>query len=101
MGAIGIWPLSCSCAGLLKAARLKESEITGRQMRVFKDAPARYWYVSGIVLIRNSSAAVQSEFSCHTALVPGSHRRTSNSHPNCWRSPIPNKAKLCWKASIS
>src|SRR5262249_48146852 len=50
MGAIGIWPLSCSCAGLLKAARLKESEITGRQMRVFKDAPARYWYVSGIVL---------------------------------------------------
>jgi hypothetical protein len=50
MGAIGIWPLSCSCVGLLKAARLKESEITGRQMRVFKDAPARYWYVSGIVL---------------------------------------------------
>jgi hypothetical protein len=50
MGAIGIWPLSSSCAGLLKAARLKESEITGRQMRVFKDAPARYWYVSGIVL---------------------------------------------------
>ena len=50
MGAIGIWPLSTSCAGLLKAARLKESEITGRQMRVFRDAPARYWYVSGIVL---------------------------------------------------
>jgi len=25
MGAIGIWPLSTSCAGLLKAARLKES----------------------------------------------------------------------------
>jgi hypothetical protein len=34
MGAIGIWPLSTSCAGLLKAARLKESEISGRQMRV-------------------------------------------------------------------
>ena len=50
MGAIGIWPLSGSCAGLLKAARLKESEITGRQMRLFKEAPARYWYVSGIVL---------------------------------------------------
>jgi hypothetical protein len=33
-----------------KAALLKESEITGRQMRVFRDAPARYWYVSGIVL---------------------------------------------------
>jgi hypothetical protein len=50
MGAIGIWPLSSSCAGLLKAARLKESEITGRQMRVFRDVAARYWYVSGIVL---------------------------------------------------
>jgi hypothetical protein len=50
MGAIGIWPLSTSCAGLLKAARLKESEITGRQMRMFRDAPAQYWYVSGIVL---------------------------------------------------
>ena len=50
MGAIGIWPLSSSCAGLLKAARLKESEITGRQMRVFRHAQARYWYVSGIVL---------------------------------------------------
>ena len=36
--------------GLLKTARLKESEITGRQMRVFRDAPAQYWYVSGIVL---------------------------------------------------
>ena len=43
-------PSSSSCAGLLKAARLKEFEITGRQMRVFKDTPARYWYVSGIVL---------------------------------------------------
>ena len=50
MGAIGIWPLSTSCASLLKAARLKESEITGRQMRVFREAPSRYWYVSGIVL---------------------------------------------------
>jgi len=50
MGAIGIWPLSAPCAGLLKAARLKEFEITGRQMRVFREAPARYWYVSGIVL---------------------------------------------------
>jgi hypothetical protein len=50
MGAIGIWPLSTSCAGLLKTARLKESEITGRQMRAFREAPARYWYVSGIVL---------------------------------------------------
>jgi len=50
MGAIGIWPLSARCAGLLKASRLKESEIRGPQMRAFRDAPARYWYVSGIVL---------------------------------------------------
>jgi hypothetical protein len=50
MGAIGIWPLSNSCAALLKAARLKESEISGRQMRALRDVPARYWYVSGIVL---------------------------------------------------
>jgi hypothetical protein len=34
----------------MKAARLKELEITDRQMRVFRDAPARYWYVSRIVL---------------------------------------------------
>jgi hypothetical protein len=38
------------CAGLLKAARPKESEISGRQMRVFREARPRYWYVSGIVL---------------------------------------------------
>jgi hypothetical protein len=50
MGAIGIWPLSARCAGLLAAARLKESEITGRQMRILSEAPARCWYVSGIVL---------------------------------------------------
>lgn len=50
MGAIGIWPLSTRCAGLLKASRLKESEIAGSQMRAFRDVPARYWYVSGIVL---------------------------------------------------
>jgi hypothetical protein len=32
MGAIGIWPLSARCAGFLKSARLKESQLTGRMM---------------------------------------------------------------------
>lgn len=50
MGAIGIWPLSARCATLLQTARLKESEISGRRMRAFNTAPARFWYVSGIVL---------------------------------------------------
>ena len=50
MGAIDTWALSSSFAGLMKAARLRELEITDRQMRVFREAPARYWYVSRIVL---------------------------------------------------
>jgi hypothetical protein len=50
---------------------------------------------------RNSSAAVQFGFSCHTALDPGFHRRTSCSHPNCWRPPIPKKVRLFWRDSIS
>ena len=50
MGALGIWPLSNHCADLLATARLKESEITGRHMRTFRDTPARHWYISGIVL---------------------------------------------------
>jgi hypothetical protein len=50
MGAIGIWPLSARCAGLLTTARLKESQLTGRTMHTFINAPARFWYFSGIVL---------------------------------------------------
>jgi hypothetical protein len=50
MGAIGIWPLSARCAGFLTTAQLKESEISGRRMRAFHDAPTRFWYISGIVL---------------------------------------------------
>ena len=50
MGAIGIWPLSARCAGLLTTARLKESELTGRRMRTFREAPTRFWCFSGIVL---------------------------------------------------
>ena len=50
MGAIGIWPLSARCAGLLTTGRLKESQLTGRNMRTFVHSPAHYWYISGIVL---------------------------------------------------
>jgi hypothetical protein len=50
MGAIGIWPLSVRCAGLLSTARLKESQLTGRTMRTFINTPAHFWYISGIVL---------------------------------------------------
>ena len=50
-GAIGIWPLSVSCADLLKSGRLKESDLTGRMMRPFTTRTARCWYVSGVVLL--------------------------------------------------
>jgi hypothetical protein len=50
MGAIGIWPLSNRCSRLLKSAQLKESQLIGRTMRSYLDSPARFWYVSGIVL---------------------------------------------------
>ena len=49
-GVIGIWPLSNRCARLLKSAQLKESQLIGRAMRGYIDGPARFWYVSGIVL---------------------------------------------------
>jgi hypothetical protein len=101
MGAIGIWPLSSSCAGLLKAARLKESEITGRRMRVFKERRRDIGMFQASFCDRNSLAAVQSEFSCRTGLDHGFHRRTSSSRPSCWRLPIPKKARLFWRASIS
>jgi hypothetical protein len=50
MGAIGIWPLAKRCARFLKSAQLKESQLIGRTMRSYLDSPARFWYVSGIVL---------------------------------------------------
>ena len=50
MGAIGIWPLSARSAELLTTARIKESQLTGRSMRTFINAPAHFWYISGIVL---------------------------------------------------
>jgi hypothetical protein len=50
MGAIGIWPLSLRYAGRLTAAKMKESELSGRTMRTFVNAPSHFWYVSGIVL---------------------------------------------------
>ena len=28
---------------------MKEADLTGEMMRPFREAPARYWYVSGIV----------------------------------------------------
>jgi DNA-binding XRE family transcriptional regulator len=49
IGAIGIWPLSGSWARALKAARVRERELPGRTMRAFRQKPARYWYISGIV----------------------------------------------------
>jgi hypothetical protein len=49
-GAIGLWPISERAAARLRNAELKESDLTGQMMRPFREAPARYWYVSGIVL---------------------------------------------------
>src|SRR5260370_11236424 len=50
-GAIGLWPLSDRTAARLTNAQLKESDLTGEMMRPpFREAQARHWYVSGIVL---------------------------------------------------
>jgi hypothetical protein len=49
-GAIGLWPLSDRSAARFKNAQMKEAAFTGRMMRPFRQAPARHWYVSGIVL---------------------------------------------------
>jgi hypothetical protein len=49
-GAIGLWPLSGRTAARLTNAQLNESDLTGEMMRPFREAQARHWYVSGIVL---------------------------------------------------
>jgi hypothetical protein len=49
-GAIGLWPLSDRTAARLTNARIKEVALTGRMMRPFRKAPARHWYISGMVL---------------------------------------------------
>ena len=49
-GAIGLWPLSDRTAARLTNAQIKEADLTGEMMRPFREAPTRYWYVSGIVL---------------------------------------------------
>ena len=49
-GAIGLWPISDGTAARLTNAQLKESDLTGEMMRPFREAQARHWYVSGIVL---------------------------------------------------
>jgi hypothetical protein len=49
-GAIGLWPLSDRTAARLTNARIKEVALTGHMMRPFRKAPARHWYISGMVL---------------------------------------------------
>ncbi len=53
VGAIGIWPVSEAWATELKAARLREQDLNGAMMRRFRSVPARYWYISGIVLLES------------------------------------------------
>ena len=49
-GAIGLWPISERTAPRLTNGQMKEADLTGEMMRRFREAPTRYWYVSGIVL---------------------------------------------------
>jgi hypothetical protein len=49
-GAIGMWPISESAAERLRNSHLKESDLTGEMMQPFRYAPARRWYIPGIVL---------------------------------------------------
>ena len=49
-GAIGLWPFSERAAPRLTNGQMKEADLTGEMMRPFREAPTRYWYVSGIVL---------------------------------------------------
>jgi hypothetical protein len=49
-GAIGLWPISERAAPRLTNGQMKEADLTGEMMRPFREAPTRYWYVSGIVL---------------------------------------------------
>jgi hypothetical protein len=44
------WIRSERTAARLTNAQLKESDLTGEMMRPFREAQARHWYVSGIVL---------------------------------------------------
>jgi len=45
-----LWPISDRTAARLTNARIKEVALTGRMMRPFRKAPARHWYISGMVL---------------------------------------------------
>jgi len=49
-GAIGLWPISERAAARLTDGQMKEADLTGEMMRPFREAPTRYWYVSGIAL---------------------------------------------------
>lgn len=49
-GALGLWPISDRFAASLTKAQIKEPALTGRMMRPFRKAPARHWYISGMVL---------------------------------------------------
>jgi hypothetical protein len=57
-GAIGLWPLSNHFAKRLRKGETQESTLTGRMMRKFRQASARYWYISGIVLRPELSGTV-------------------------------------------
>jgi hypothetical protein len=101
MGAIGIWPLSNRCGRLLKSAKLKESQLLGRMMRGYIDSPARFWYVSGIVLRPQliGSRAIKVLMSQGIA---SSLKSPNIAFPaNCSLSPIQPKAKPCLRGSIS
>ncbi len=50
IGAIGLWPLDEVWADKLKQAKIKESQLAASIMRPFVKKPAKYWYISGIVL---------------------------------------------------
>jgi hypothetical protein len=45
--AIGLWPISERAAARLTNGQMKEADLTGEMMRPFREAPTRYWYVSG------------------------------------------------------
>jgi hypothetical protein len=65
VGAIGLWPMSVRTAAWLKSGKLKESQLSGAMMRRFVRKPARFWYVSGIVLLPQlaGSRAIRTLFS--------------------------------------
>ena len=50
IGAIGIWPVTSRWAEKMKNAQLKESQLNARVIHEAAKNPAKFWYVTGIVL---------------------------------------------------